>query len=44
MKTVDNIIINDVVVIPAGTEVHAFVVGARKNGLFGRSGKLEFFC
>ena len=42
MKTVDNIIINDVVVIPAGTEVHAFVVGARKNGLFGRSGKLEF--
>ena len=38
----DNIIINDVVVVPAGSEVMGVVTAARKAGGLGRSGKLEF--
>lgn len=38
----DNLIINGVVVIPEGTEVTGIVTKAKKNGMFGRSGKLEF--
>lgn len=38
----DNIIINDVIVIPAGTPVEGVVTKATKSGMFGRSGKLEF--
>lgn len=42
LKTLDNIIINDVIVIPAGSPVEGVVTKATKSGLFGRSGKLEF--
>jgi ribosomal protein L2 len=42
LKTLDNIIINDIIVIPAGTPVEGVVTKATKSGLFGRSGKLEF--
>lgn len=42
LKTLDNIIINDVIVIPAGTPVEGVVTKATKSGMFGRSGKLEF--
>lgn len=38
---VDNLIINDVIVIPAGTTVMGHVSDQRSSGLFGRSGKLE---
>lgn len=38
---VENLIINDVVVIPKGTIGTAEITNARKNGFFGRSGKLE---
>lgn len=38
----DNLLINDVVVVPAGTEVTGVVTDAKSNGRFGRSGKLEF--
>lgn len=38
----DNLIINDVVVIPKGTRVNAKVTKATGSGLFGRAGKLEF--
>ena len=38
----ENIIINDVVVIPRGSRVHAKVTKATGSGLFGRAGKLEF--
>lgn len=38
----ENIIVNDVIVIPAGTKVKAFVTVARKAGNMGRAGKLEF--
>lgn len=38
----DNIIINDVVVIPRGSRVNAKVTKATGSGLFGRAGKLEF--
>lgn len=41
LKTLD-IIINDVIVIPAGTPVEGVVTKATKSGMFGRSGKLEF--
>ena len=40
-KTLENIIINDVVVIPVGTEVDGVVTQATSSGLFGRAGKLE---
>lgn len=38
----ENLIVNDVVVAPAGTEVKGIVTKATKSGFFGRSGKLEF--
>lgn len=38
----ENLIVNDVVVAPAGTEVYGEVTKATKSGFFGRSGKLEF--
>lgn len=42
LKTLDNIIINDVVVIPAGSLVSGKVTKCTGSGLFGRAGKLEF--
>lgn len=42
LKTTENLIVNDVVVIPKGTECQAYVVKARKNGAFGRKGVLDF--
>lgn len=42
LQTTENLIINNVVVIPKGTECQAYVTKARKNGLFGRRGILEF--
>mgnify|MGYP000006749212 CR=1 FL=1 len=42
LKTSSNLVINDVVVIPAGTKVNGVITVVRKNGMFGRSGKLEF--
>ena len=38
----ENVIINDVIVVPAGTKVEGVVINAKRNGMFGRSGKLEF--
>lgn len=38
----ENLIVNDVIVAPAGTEVYGVVTKATKSGFFGRSGKLEF--
>lgn len=38
----ENLIVNDTVVVPAGTEVEGIVTKVKKNGMFGRSGKLEF--
>lgn len=38
----ENLIVNDVIVAPAGTEVVGEVTKATKSGFFGRSGKLEF--
>lgn len=42
LKTLDNIIINDVVVVPAGSMVSGKVTKCTSSGLFGRDGKLEF--
>lgn len=42
LKTIEDTIINDVVVIPQGEEVKGIVVKAHGNGMFGRGGKLEF--
>ncbi len=42
LRLLDNVIINDIIVIPAGTPVEGVVTKATKSGLFGRSGKLEF--
>ena len=42
LAIIDNIIINDVVVIPKGARVNAKVTKATGSGLFGRAGKLEF--
>lgn len=42
LKTLDNIIINDVVVVPAGSMVSGKVTKCTSSGLFGRAGKLEF--
>ncbi len=41
LKTADNLMINDVIVIPKGQEVIGRVLKAHGNGLFGSSGKLE---
>lgn len=38
---IDNVIINDVVVVPAGATVIGHVSDQRSSGMFGRSGKLE---
>ena len=42
LKLSENIIVNDVVVIPAGTAMNAKVTKATSSGMFGRAGKLEF--
>lgn len=42
LKTLDNIIINDVIVVPAGALVEGKVTKCTNSGLFGRAGKLEF--
>lgn len=42
LKLQENLIVNDVIVVPAGAEVEGVVTQAKKNGMFGRSGKLEF--
>jgi hypothetical protein len=42
LQTTENLIVNNVVVIPKGTACQAYVTKARKNGLFGRRGVLEF--
>ena len=42
LKLVDNLIVNDVIVVPAGAEVKGVVTKARKAGGLGRGGKLEF--
>ena len=42
LKLVENLIVNDVVVAPAGSEVKGVVTKARKAGGLGRGGKLEF--
>lgn len=42
LKTLDNIIINDVVVVPTGSMVSSKVTKCTSSGLFGRAGKLEF--
>ena len=42
LKLVDNVIVNNVIVIPAGTEVEGVVTQSRKAGGLGRGGKLEF--
>lgn len=41
-KTLSNIIVNNVIVIPAGTLVSGTITKARSAGGMGRSGKLEF--
>lgn len=42
LRLVENLIVNDVVVAPAGSEVTGVVTKARKAGGLGRGGKLEF--
>lgn len=42
LRVVENLIINDVIVIPAGAKVRGVVTKARKAGGLGRGGKLEF--
>ena len=42
LKLDENLVINNVIVIPAGTEVEGVVTKARKAGGLGRGGKLEF--
>lgn len=42
LKTIENLLINDVVVIPANQEVLGTITKARKNGMLGRKGRLEF--
>lgn len=42
LRLQENLIVNDVIVVPAGTDVEGVVTQAKKNGMFGRSGKLEF--
>lgn len=41
MKLVSNLVINNVIVAPAGTRVTATVADVRKSGAFGRGGKLQ---
>lgn len=42
LRMVENLIVNDVIVVPAGSEVKGVVTKARKAGGLGRGGKLEF--
>lgn len=42
LKTLDNLIINDVVVIPRGSAVSGLITKSRKSGMLGRAGSLEF--
>lgn len=42
LRLVDNLIINDVIVAPAGSEVEGVITKSRKAGGLGRSGRLEF--
>jgi len=42
LRLVENLIVNGVVVAPAGSEVKGVVTKARKAGGLGRGGKLEF--
>lgn len=42
LRLVENLIINDVIVAPAGSDVKGVVTKSRKSGLFGRGGELEF--
>ena len=42
LRLVENLIINDVIVIPAGSKVKGVVTKSRKAGGLGRGGKLEF--
>lgn len=42
LETTENLIVNNVVVIPKGTECQAYVIKARSNGAFGRKGVLDF--
>lgn len=42
LRLVENLIVNDVIVAPAGSEVKGVVTKARKAGGLGRGGKLEF--
>lgn len=42
LKLVENLIVNGVVVAPAGSDVKGVVTKARKAGGLGRGGKLEF--
>ena len=39
---VDNLIINDVIIIPAGATVEGHITKAKGAGMFGRAGTLEF--
>lgn len=41
-KMLDNLILNDIVVVPVGAEVTGKVTKATSSGLFGRAGKLIF--
>lgn len=42
LRLTENLIINDVIVAPAGSEVKGIITKARKAGGLGRGGKLEF--
>ena len=42
LKLLDNVIINDVIVIPAGASVDGHITKAKGSGMFGRAGTLEF--
>ena len=41
LKTIDNLLVNDVVAIPKDTVVRGVVLKSKRNGLFGRGGHLE---
>ena len=42
LRLCDNIIINDVIVVPAGAPVEGHITKAKGSGLLGRAGTLEF--
>ena len=42
LKLVENLIVNEVIVVPAGSEVKGVVTKARRAGGLGRGGQLEF--